>query len=225
VVVASLVAAGVVGVAAAGVSPVVISTLADENNVASSFGDDATATYGQTVTAPAVAAPAGTPVVLTSFSFRMNLPAGLILRGFVYAWDGTKATGPELFQSAPMHTNGSGMETITFTTPEVPVVVGLQYVIFASISLDFAADIGQGNGPWGLVTPSTYPDGSFVFLSNAGDSSQWTTTDWNQFIFVTADAAFSAAFAAATTATTTTTTTTTTAPAATPVPAVPSFTG
>jgi hypothetical protein len=216
VVVASLVATGVVGVAGAGVSPVVISTLADENNVASSFGDDATATYGQTVTAPAIAAPAGTSVVLTSFSFRMDLPADVTFRGFVYAWDGTKATGSELFQSAPVHTDGSGMETVTFTTPEVPVVVGTQYVIFASISLDFAADIGKGNGPWGLVTPGTYPDGSFVYLSNAGDSLQWTTTDWNQFVLVTADAAFSAAFAAATP---------TTAPAVTPAPVEPTFTG
>jgi hypothetical protein len=224
VVVAVLISAGVAGIAAAGVSPVVISTLADENQLAFNFGDDATATYGQTVTAPAVAAPPGTPVVLTSFSFRMDLPAGLVFRGFVYAWDGAKATGPELFQSAPVHTAGSGMETITFTTPEIPVVVGQEYVLFASISLDFAADIGEGQGPWGIVSPSTYPDGSFVFLSNAGDASQWTTTDWTQFVFITADAAFSAVFDAATTPPTTTTPTTT-APAATPVPVAPTFTG
>jgi len=221
--VVTLVATGAVGVgtSSAGVTPVEISTLADENNVASSFGDDASATYGQTVTVPAVDVPPGVPVVLTSFTFRMDLPAGLIFRGFVYAWDGTKATGPELFQSEPVQTAGSGMETVTFTTPEIPVVVGQEYVLFASITLDVAADVGEGNGPWGIVTPSTYADGSFVFLDNDGDASQWTTVDWNEFIFITADAAFSAVFGGATPPPPPPTPD----PVATPVAVVPTFTG
>ena len=160
-------------------------------------------------------------MVLTSFSFRMDLPATLIFRGFVYAWDGTKATGPELFQSAPTHTNGSGMETITFATPEIPVAVGQQYVIFASIALDFAADVGKGAGPWGIATPSTYADGSFVYLSTGADASQWTSADWNQFVFVTADAAFSATFDTPTVAPSAPTV----APGAMPLSIAPSFTG
>ncbi len=144
----------------------------------------------------------------------MDLPAELVFRGFVYAWDGTKATGPELFQSAAVHTSGVGMESITFATPEIPVVVGQQYVLFASIALDFAADVGKGMGPWGIATPSTYADGSFVYLPTGADSSQWTSTDWNQFVFVTADAAFSATFDSPTAAAT-----------ATPVELAPRFTG
>jgi hypothetical protein len=212
-VVAALVTAGAGSLAVAAGSPVVISTLADENSIASNFGDDAASTYGQTVTAPEVAAP-GSPVVLTSFTFRMDLPAGLVFRGFVYAWDGTKATGPELFQSPAVHTSGAGMESVTFATPEIPVVAGQQYVIFASIALDLAIDVGKGQGPWGIASPSTYADGTFVYLGTGTDSSQWTTTDWSQFIFVTADAAFSATFDSPTVA-----------PSAAPVEVTPRFTG
>src|ERR1017187_4535125 len=68
------------------------------------FGPPNTQTYGQTITVPA-----GLPV-LQYFSFEMNVPAAEVFRGEVYAWNGTSATGPNLFESAPMSTAGTGIQ-------------------------------------------------------------------------------------------------------------------
>ena len=60
------------------------------------FGYPDTATYGQVITAPA------DDTQLDSFTFFMAISTGtVVMRGEVYAWDGQKATGPNLFESAP----------------------------------------------------------------------------------------------------------------------------
>ena len=63
----------------------------------SSFGVPNTATYGQIVTAPPL------ETRLNSFSFWIGYPGATItFRGEVYAWNGTMATGPALYESAPV---------------------------------------------------------------------------------------------------------------------------
>ena len=55
----------------------------DGSNFIGGFGYPNTATYGQTVTTP------NGDTVLDSFSFEMDLPANLLFRGEVYAWNGS----------------------------------------------------------------------------------------------------------------------------------------
>ena len=83
-----------------------------------SFGWENTATYGQVVTAPADSAG------LDSFTFMMDVPKEVVFRGEVYAGDGEKANGPNLYESAPRTTAGSGWEEVTFDTSGVRVIPG-----------------------------------------------------------------------------------------------------
>ena len=168
VAVALLAAAGVAGSAAA---ETIISTLPEENATQRPFGCDDTGAYGQIVTVPVGESS------LDSFSFRMDIPAGVVFRGVVMAWDGDSAADPVLFESAPRSTAGAGMETVTFITGGVPVVEGDEYLIFAQADCTVTPP-GTG-GPWGTVQPGTYDGGTAVFQNNGGDFSQVTQPTWN----------------------------------------------
>jgi hypothetical protein len=148
----------------------------DGSSFVMQFGVPNTATYGQTITVPLGSSR------LQSFSFAMNLPATTIFRGEVYAWDGSKATGPSLYESGPRTTGGSGsFQWITFNTGGVNLTPGGQYVLFASVSKDYLA--GSGNGSWGyLGGADVYPGGGFVYLNNGGDPSQWTSQTWSTWL-------------------------------------------
>jgi len=166
----------------------IIDTLGDRNAQVQNFGKPNTATYGQVVTVPA-----GNPA-LRSFTFLMNQPNTLNFRGMVYAWDGQKATGPALYESAPRTTSGEQPqhnEPITFNTGGILLNPGQQYVLLATISKDYAASSGQGS--WGVVNPSTYAGGNFVFNNNGDNVNALTTTPWSSF-GTGYDLAFRAAF-------------------------------
>ncbi|MCG3194706.1 MAG: hypothetical protein DIJKHBIC_03970 [Thermoanaerobaculia bacterium] len=136
------------------------------------FGLPVTPTYGQVITAPATGAS------LLQFTFQMQLPTTVVFRGEVYAWDGSKATGANLYESAPRSTTQSATyESVTFSIPGgVPLAANAQYVIFASAS----KDTGTGAGQWGFRTSSAYPGGGFVYMNNGTDATAWTTTAWDQ---------------------------------------------
>jgi hypothetical protein len=184
---------------------------ASGSQVLSNFGvNDAnfccTQTWGQTVTVPA------TDTALESFTFYVDLPTSLIFRGEVYAWDPStgnpanftagNATGPALYESGQTHTTsyGSGFspQPITFNTGGIPLTAGAQYVLFITVSRDYAANAVGPPGFAGYVptgTPGEYPGGDFVFLNNGGDVGQWTTVPWSQFkMFGQDDLAFKASF-------------------------------
>jgi hypothetical protein len=166
----------------------VIDTTADVNNDIRYFGaKGAAATYGQTVTVPE-----GYPV-LNSFTFLMNLPSTVKFRGEVYAWDGQKATGKNLFESKTKKTAGSGSnEPITFDTGGKKLNPGEQYVLFATTS---KAPSGSGNGTWGFVDPGTYSDGQFVYDGNT-KFKQLTRKPWvGAASFPDSDLGFKAVFA------------------------------
>jgi hypothetical protein len=150
----------------------------------STFGIPNTQTYGQLVTVPNTAGP------LESFSFELNVPSTLAFRGEVYAWDGSKATGPSLFESPVTSTSGSGFQKITFNTGGLSLTPGNVYVLFATSSLDNAGH--SGSGTWGSLTNNTaYPGGQFVFINNGTNTAQWTTTNWSS---ISQDLAFEAVF-------------------------------
>ena len=154
------------------------------------FGQDWTKNYGQTITVPLMA------TALESFSFEMKLPATVIFRGVVYAWDGSKATGPQLYVGDPRSTTaGSGsFERITFTMPGDGIAVnpGDRYVLFATATMD----AGSGWGPWAGFKEQAYSDGSWVCTNypQQGAWGTWTTKDWNVNVDYP-DLAFEAVFA------------------------------
>jgi hypothetical protein len=143
-----------------------------------SFGRPDTSTYGQVITVPAGM------TRLTRFNFYMSdegASGSLILRGEVYAWDGTKATGSALWEGNPRTVDyaDSNYHRKQFRPHGVDnLTPGAQYVIFASISKDWEQCTDGYPLTWGGVSDTTYPDGTFVFINDSGDESQWTTTDW-----------------------------------------------
>ena len=168
-------------------SAVTIDTVAlwDGSSFIESFGIPDTQTYGQTVTVPL-----GLPV-LQSFSFEMQLPTTLAFRGEVYAWDGTRAAGPNLFESGVTSTtDGSVFQLITFNTGGVTLVPGGVYVLFASSSRDNSGH--SGGGMWGVTQfDDTYAGGTAVYINNGSDTTPWTLEDWAG---VPGDLAFQATF-------------------------------
>jgi hypothetical protein len=138
------------------------------------FGHQATATYGQLITAPA------DDTQLDSFTFLMNITGTVVVHGEVYAWDGEKATGPNLFESEPRTvSNTSGFEEVTFETGGVQLVPGEQYVLFATISKDYASS--DGSGSWQAVwSGNPYPGGHFVYMHDHFSFDQLFTIPWEQ---------------------------------------------
>jgi hypothetical protein len=156
------------------------------------WGVTNTATYGQTITTP------GTNTELASFTFNLGpqyIGSGPIhYQAYVYAWDSVTdmATGPALYQS-PVSTftpNGS-YQAETFA-PDVNLLPGAQYALFFSTS---GLQTGQplSTISWGANNSGAYGGGEFVYLNNGNDSSQWTTSRWDNF-GASYDLAFTADF-------------------------------
>jgi hypothetical protein len=143
------------------------------------WGYPDTATYGQTVVAPSE------DTVLESFKFfvlQNSGPADITYRAFVYAWDGSKATGPSLWESDGPQTvsvTGTDLEhaqAITAQTGGVALEGGSSYVLFVSVSKDYASYSGEATACFAPGGP--YDGGQFVFSSDFGVISDWTTSDW-----------------------------------------------
>jgi hypothetical protein len=140
----------------------------------SSFGVTDTATYGQVIQVGAGAS------ALNSFTFEIgNCGANVTMRGEVYAWDGTKATGSAIWESAAYTLPASASyAAVTFTPGGITLPAG-SYVLFASTSRD------QTGAPssacrWGaLPTNLPIPGGSFVFMNNGANPGNWTVSNWN----------------------------------------------
>jgi hypothetical protein len=153
----------------------------------SSFGVVNTATYGQVVTVPAG------ETTLTSFTMKIFQSTGAAspFRGEVYAWNGTQATGPALYESAPINSSGSAgavYQDYTFIT-NIPVTAGQQYVLFVTTSRDQA--VPDWNSRFASVPDATYPGGNFVFINNSSNVNAWTTQSWSM---IAEDLAFQANF-------------------------------
>lgn len=140
-----------------------------ETETVAPFGITDTTNYGQVVTAP--------EATLNSFSFRVLVPSTVVIRGEVYAWDGTKATGPALYESAARTTSDASAQDITFDTGAVPVNPGSQYVLFLTAAKDFEVSTGQGSVR--RVPGTTYAGGAAVYLNSGTNEAQWTTTGWS----------------------------------------------
>ena len=105
----------------------------------------------------------------------------MVVRGEVYAWDGSKATGSSLYESRPrtIAFTDDSFHKEGFATGGIAVTPRAQYVIFASIDKDYDQCTNGYILAWGAVDDSAYAKGTFVFLNSGGDSNQWTTVSWH----------------------------------------------
>jgi hypothetical protein len=143
------------------------------------FGEPDTSTFGQTFTV------VGPNTELGDVSFFMDDYHDIINPDFidfaiyVAAWDGLKATGPVIFQSAPLTTtnNGGAGGNEKFTVNVgVQLTAGQKYVAFANTSGFFDGIPGISN--WPTVSPSTYAGGEFVYSNTGSNFSKVFSDTW-----------------------------------------------
>jgi len=153
------------------------------------FGCPNTTTYGQVVTAPAHRK----HIKNFTFTWHDFTTGSMVVRGEVYAWNGSMATGSAVAESAPQTVTSGAPDwfTVNFKL-KGSVTPGQQYVIFASIDKDFESCTGGYTVQWGLDPGDAYSGGGFVYLNSGGDESQWTTQPWSGF--GTQDLAFKTTF-------------------------------
>lgn len=155
------------------------------------FGEGSIESMGQTFTAPADSR-------LDSFSFWLNdqgTPSGspdtIDFAAYVMGWDGTKATGPILYQSGQRSTTDvHAFVRFDFFTGGLVLVPGATYVAFLSVSNYLDSVIGYGQ--WALNGSNPYPGGTWVLADNGGNFSLLTSSPW--FVSTTYDTQFFASF-------------------------------
>jgi hypothetical protein len=149
----------------------------DGGSAVTPFGCPDTSTYGQTITIPAKMKK------LTKFSFYMTGQAAagqsMVVRGEVYAWNGTMATGSAVAESAPQTIafGDAAYHKVTFKASGA-VTPGQKYVIFASVDKDYESCTGDYLLTWASVDGTAYTGGDFVFQNNTGNEANWTTQAW-----------------------------------------------
>ncbi|WP_374438216.1 hypothetical protein [Inhella sp.] len=144
----------------------------------SPFGESNTATYGQTFLVT------GAETRLQGFQLRLNdnLNSDFVdFAAYVYAWDGAKATGPQLWasgaQSSSNNGGADGMELFSFSTGGVDLVAGQQYVAFLSASNFF--DGVNGTAFMELSNSDAYAGGNFVYFNNGNNFGALTASTWD----------------------------------------------
>jgi hypothetical protein len=148
-----------------------------QGSTVSPFGCPFTTTYGQVITVPANAH------TLNKFRFWWSgggSIGSMVVRGEIYAWNGSKATGEALYESRrkTISYSDTDFHPVTFKPATLPVNPGAQYVLFASIDKEYEQCTGYQIA-WASVDDSVYPAGTFVFQNSNGDEGQWTTEPWN----------------------------------------------
>lgn len=155
--------------------------------ITATFGDDAGenpggTTFGQTFMLPQNAQ-------LTDVSFAVEgyapytAPQACTFEAFIMAWNGSRPTGPVLYQSAPQAMPLDFYPLITFTLPinNLNVAGGAQYVLFLT-SNDFLDGIRSDAA---LATDfNTYPDGMFVMEYPGNSINDLLTQDWTQVSYL-----------------------------------------
>lgn len=170
--------AALIGFAGQASAVPVIDTSGGSFGGVSPFGEFDTSTYGQTFTVT------GPETRLNSFSFRFNdaLNRDFVdFAAYVYAWDGSKATGPQLYASAGASSTNNGgadgMETFVFNTGGIDLVAGQQYVAFLNSSNFF--DGIEGDSSWDLSNDDPYAGGNFVYYNTGNNFNLLTTSNWD----------------------------------------------
>jgi PEP-CTERM motif len=123
---------------------------------------------------------------LVSFGFAIFEPSNAVPVGmvaYVYAWNGSEATGPALYTS-PLTPISNGGETNPFFEPYpifetggLDLIAGQEYVIFVdaenSVYLDYLmTSIGSAVG-------GSDSNGNYTVTTQNADPSLWTTEAWS----------------------------------------------
>lgn len=176
----SILGAAALAVTAAA-SPVIAATTIDTTQPYtdswSPFGSQGTSAYGQTFTA-------GADNILDSFSLFLTGSTSnpVDFRAFIYAWDGSKATGPQLFASSLQSFLGSFAENpveFIFNTGGISLTPGSQYVAF--LFADKSGPQGSASMPFaGSFGSEQLPGGSFVFFNSDGSFDLLTSGSWDK---------------------------------------------
>lgn len=171
-----LLAAAALNLACQAFAVPLIDTSAGLSTLLGPFGEFDTATYGQTFTV------SGPQTRLDAFEFRFDdeLDPGFVgFAAYLYAWDGSKATGAQLYASGRRTStdNGGagGMELFSFATGGIELVAGQRYLAFLSASEFF--DGVQGTATWEFG--EGYAGGDMVFTSNGADFGALTASAWD----------------------------------------------
>ncbi|MDT7933612.1 MAG: hypothetical protein RQ833_03280 [Sphingomonadaceae bacterium] len=146
----------------------------------SPIGVPNTSTYGQSFTV-------GADTVLTGFSLYLNGNPNneMLFKGYLYAWDGTKAVGPQLYASSVQSFSGvsdnSVPAEIAFNTGNLNLTTGQQYIAFLS-----TAGLQDGRPPSSYMMPYSaelrseqYDGGGFQYFNTGDDFSLLTSTRWD----------------------------------------------
>lgn len=148
-------------------------TVAGDGDIGS-WGVLNTATYGQTLTAEGSQ--------LTDFTFYLGRRSGgsgdIQYRAYLYQWDGSKATGSAVWQSAiSVLTPGVNPFPVSFA-PNAAVTNGSQYVLFFSTS-GLQAGQPQSTARWNTNSTNPYAGGAFVYMNNTDNFALLTSNSWD----------------------------------------------
>jgi hypothetical protein len=120
--------------------------------------------------------------VLTQFSMYVEHISGgpVVFNAYVYAWNGTQATGPALYASDSVQTVNPGgfvPETFNFNTQNLSLTPGDQYVLTISTANQSDGDADYG----GVLFGNVQAPGVFTVWDNIGsDFGLLTAQTWTQ---------------------------------------------
>jgi hypothetical protein len=154
------------------------------------FGEGSYSVLGQSITVPTDGNTTLHSFTLAFYEVATNYP--VTYDSEVYAWNGTQAVGPQLYQSSPKTLSSAGGTEYDTFTPNISLASGGSYVIFATTDFETHVDAGASLGVLNYTT--VYTGGSEVYLNDSGLPSEWTTKPWTSF--PGQDLAFQADFAA-----------------------------
>lgn len=150
-------------------------------NYESPWGVTDTSTYGQTFTAPS-------DNVLNDVSFYLGTRYGgsgpINYQAYVYAWDGSKATGPALFTSAVESYTPTGVgnaSNLVYTsTGNTILTAGQKYVAFLTTAGLQTGQL-QSSSFWAMTDSASgaYSGGDFVFFNSGNNFNALTTHAWD----------------------------------------------
>ena len=146
------------------------------------FGTDiggSTQTYGVLVEAPS-----GGMVKLTDFTLYFSGTGTIPYQADVYAWEGSYATGPDLFSTNTSMTGNGSMQPVTTTIPGgVSLTPGATYALFFTTSDPTSIALSTGVGGWLCGTAeNSLPDGEdggFIWDNNAANYSYLFDVSWD----------------------------------------------
>lgn len=152
----------------AGAQAATVSTLDKESTTIISWGQPNTGTYGQTITLTE-------GMSLDSVTFRIeDYGSSITYDLYVYAWDGSKATGPALNVTSGTTAGLKSMQNVTTTTGGVDLDAGEYVISYQATS--------SGSSRWGATYNDASIEGNFVYMNNGNDTGQHTSHNWSQFV-------------------------------------------